>query len=1258
MRKGGLALIAILLLGSLTRVFFPQSESSPTARESGSSVIPASAASGKQGNDQNTGKTPGDWYPTLLREKIRDFFGEEAGPPWDPYERKAEGGKAGPVDIDGVCESINYWCVPPSHQTNGQQQDKIQFVIAAVPDPVHSHLGLFFDRSIDSIQQGATSRGFLFDRAIMPWEYFDLPASQLTGDEKFLRKVRESYPGLMIFRKVTNVKTQNPLFVFVVGETPTAGINKEQFQTAVKIMHEMREGKDTSGPGFSPDFSVLGPSFSGSLYSLRVILEQYLQHYWKGREGKAPILPVYAVVLATGAIQDFQQNAPAAVRMTTFMEDATVQCDKLLAYTDRLKYSRSDVALLNEDDTAYGNPESASRGQQDTGTPPENRCAGPLLLSFPRGISQFRSAYSKDLQNQDQSTDSNQPQRRTLRLDLEVTGSDDDNVAPYVKAQTAMSQEAIMLSIASELRRHDIKFILIRATDPLDELFLSRYLASEYPDARLVVPTPDLLFARDEGGLIDGTLGLNTYPVSPTELNPLCRSDEAVNQMLAFPAASSVGLYNATVALLGRLPDPTGVSRAAAAQTGATDRLSDTSNRCQLSPNLWLTVVSRNSFHPVRVLRPAGHSSLFPAGGEGPEERSQRSQRIPAPWIALCVLCLALLGNHGWSVWKSETLGYWHTVSQPGNTGGPTGRDLILWVGALTLVGIAVVFISCLVPFSGDWYSSDTFLIAAGLCIVLAGFVAFLTFHSGVCTHQCVSAATFFVASAVVVCLGIAYAYASAGEMVLWQQRMLDLASYVSAASPILLLLAAVYGWFWFSLKSESLVDWRSPRLPEPDELPETFGGLTECVAHSIRECMRSFGGPGWVFKGAGVILLLLAAAGIMKGAGRIPIRSLEGPRFDWTYSILLGFALFLLLVTLLRSVAVWLRLQRLLNYLDRPGMRQALDTLKGFEWSVIWNPFDSMQVEARRLYWKEAYVVERLQQSLGELGDAASSELRELKGALNKTNETWKEIIKNLWKNNCQDRSKSGENAKPRQNETPKMWKKICALLCREEHGEIAGLLIDLQKQLAQAAGMLCKDFLNKSWTELPADNGEEAPQPKEQSTGTTIVAATITEGRDALATRRVDAEITKREETQPNGLSVKSAKLAEELAACVYSTFITIVLLRIRWLVFTAVLLYTAIVFSSVSYPFQPKPSLRTLSLFLFLAGGAVIGYVYEEMHRDPTLRRMTSTDPNKIDTAFWVKLVSAGLLPLLGLLTTLFPQVGHFLYTVAAPILQATK
>jgi hypothetical protein len=71
-----------------------------------------------------------------------------------------------------------------------------------------------------------------------------------------------------------------------------------------------------------------------------------------------------------------------------------------------------------------------------------------------------------------------------------------------------------------------------------------------------------------------------------------------------------------------------------------------------------------------------------------------------------------------------------------------------------------------------------------------------------------------------------------------------------------------------------------------------------------------------------------------------------------------------------------------------------------------------------------------------------------------------------------------------------------------------------------------------------------------------------------------------------------------------------------------------------------------------------GGVIWYIYEEMHRDATLSRMTLTVAGKLDTAFWTKFLSAGLIPLLTLMTSVFPQAGYLLYSLVEPILQALR
>lgn len=1207
MRRGSLALIAILIVGGLTKLLVPPTQPAPGAGQTGTPTT-TKAATQQEPLDLEKAQNSVEWYPSQLREKIRDFFGVEDGPELDAAEGANKPGttpnQKDAKDVNPVaqiCESLKNWCVPQKNPPG------IQFVIATVPDPVHTHLGLLFDRSIDAIQQGATGQGYLFDRAIMPWQYFVARDTEETDEDRLVRRVRESYPGLMIFR---SQPPNLPLFVFVVGETPTAGINRQQFHRAVELIHEIREGKNDVSPPVAFDFGVLGPSFSGSLFSLKQILGQYLGNLPPASKDAIREIPVYTTVMDAGAIQDFTNNPVSQVRLAVFEKDGKSELDALLQFTRDLNYHDEAITVLNEDDTAYG---VGGSFKLDAAVPKPDAPKYKTLY-FPRGISQFRSAYSKDLQTQEQTTDPNQTQRRNLRLDLEVTGSDDDNVAPYTPAQTALSQESIMLEIVRELRHYDAKFILIRATDHLDELFLARYLSSQYPDARLVVPTPDLLFAREEGGDVDGTLGLNTYPVSPAYLNQLCPSPGG-SRGLSFPASGSVALYNATFALLGEM-----------SKTGGTATFAFDQQPCRLSPNFWLTIVSRNSFHPIQVLDSKSALNFPKSDGVRDEERRQRSGRIQMPWAILCVLFLGVLSFHAWGLWKRDALGYWGTVkplADPENS--RKAMAWILWLGALVLVAILTVLISSVTVIPNPWHFSGTLFLVFLLGIAWLLFVGYVTRDFCMVRDKPILALSFCLLSIGFMTAGVAFAIVNTSQMVLWEQRALDLGSQVSPATPVILLLAALYVWFWYSLKAESQIDWRRPRLPHD----------FESTAEDIRKVIPSFSPLRWLHVSAGGVVGLIVLRACMEGVRYLPIRSLEGFFYDLIYSLLFASAMYLLIATLLRTWAVWSHLKLLFLALDRPGVMQALDRLKGFEWEAIWNPLDSMQAVAARMYRRGLQVVTRLDDSLGE---PPANAVKDLKNQCRAVSTCLEDVFK-LWGQLKNPQPKPGEIIPP--------------------PDKIIAPVVEMQTKLAQLTSTLMKDHLEKSWKTLPADDQIDSSSGKPPDLPETKkIHAEVKADDSWRAIIHADMGDGEPQAPNPSGLSAKSTQLAEELVACVFATFITMVLMRIRSLVFCAVVIYTAIVFSSASYPFQPAANLRTLALILFLFGGGVIGYVYEEMHSDMTLRRMTSTDPNKTDWAFWLKVMYAGLLPLLGLLSTLFPQIGHFLYTIAAPILQATR
>jgi hypothetical protein len=61
---------------------------------------------------------------------------------------------------------------------------------------------------------------------------------------------------------------------------------------------------------------------------------------------------------------------------------------------------------------------------------------------------------------------------------------------------------------------------------------------------------------------------------------------------------------------------------------------------------------------------------------------------------------------------------------------------------------------------------------------------------------------------------------------------------------------------------------------------------------------------------------------------------------------------------------------------------------------------------------------------------------------------------------------------------------------------------------------------------------------------------------------------------------------------------------------------------------------------------------------MHRDATLSHITSTRPGELGSQFWVHMITFGIAPLMGLLTTLFPSVTNFVSSWLMPGVEALK
>src|ERR1700685_1363781 len=248
-KKGGVLIALVLLVTGGLRLMAPGGTPPP-----GSPQGDSKSESTKKEKPAPDHSRPSP-HPSLgpesvdLSDTIEAFFGVNRDTPITSDQ------PASPESTATQRELIAHWNVPP------RQRAAVKFLIALAPDPVHTELSLFFDRGIETIQQAAQEEGYDFDRATMPWDSSTHAESndfQKRADEDATGAARESLPGLMIFRpalerlapqtddpadapqKKTDDSADAPLFVFVVGETPTAGIHKNQFANALQIMCEIR----------------------------------------------------------------------------------------------------------------------------------------------------------------------------------------------------------------------------------------------------------------------------------------------------------------------------------------------------------------------------------------------------------------------------------------------------------------------------------------------------------------------------------------------------------------------------------------------------------------------------------------------------------------------------------------------------------------------------------------------------------------------------------------------------------------------------------------------------------------------------------------------------------------------------------------------------------------------------------------------------------------------------------------------------------
>ena len=417
----------------------------------------------------------------------------------------------------------------------GNEKGKILFVLASVPDPVHTHLGLTFDRVVDAIQVAASQDSFLPYSHYLPWPD---PEHPVPADAEV---TVSSEPGLLILRQAEGTGRFEYLVVFLVSDVPTRGLSREAFLDAKNAIDML-----------SPDQKTIwlaGPSFSGSVASLADLANH---------------LDVASCIQAfSGSVTNPPKDLPAETghckpQLHLFQTKEPLAMKEFVAGIKSFGYKPEQIALLSEEGTKYGNlgsPAKQDSTQPATQPTEDDGLSGILLFSFPREISKLRNAYAAEA-----SQPSDDGTAQGLPIQWQDTKSPQTDDLPDYGPQTPNSQQAVLANISTALRVHGIKVLGIIATNPLDTAFLLRSLKQSAHDVRFILRDPDLLYLRTPDiGTLNGTLLLSNYPLIPenqdwssgeSELPSSSEHEPDTDHLVTFASASQEGEYNAFIALL------------------------------------------------------------------------------------------------------------------------------------------------------------------------------------------------------------------------------------------------------------------------------------------------------------------------------------------------------------------------------------------------------------------------------------------------------------------------------------------------------------------------------------------------------------------------------------------------------------------------------------------------------------------------------------------------------------------------------------
>jgi hypothetical protein len=500
----------------------------------------------------------------------------------------------------------------PLDPLDPRYQIEVESLVAVVPDPVESSFGDVFDALLESLQRGAEAAGFVLGPFDLAWskelvaedKRTQKEATPSSNDRIYLRR-----PSVLLFRDRDSVPGKSHLLVmFLVGETPRSGVEMGALTLALdqaanlrQILNELlspRGGSAKSSQSI-PEIRIMGPTFSGSASSLEFGLRDWIG----ARRSQSMPIPRVTVISGSATALDrahFLSGLDASFCATTLPDPSARAA--LLKWLNLS--AGAEVAVLSEGDTVYGSQLlSHSLRATPIGSPKsreENLSTNaPRLLqfAFPLHIADLESAAKESEQNATSNATSNPGPalvNRSLPLAAQQSGATGDVIPLFSSAQTNATQVAL-LELLKTIHERRIAYTIIGATDVHDIDYLAKQLQNCCAESRIITLNSDQLYLHSEVNPdLSGAIVASTYPLLGQNQRWTGASNPFSSQTYEFPSGTAEGVFNATVALLGKPERMVEYGMPFSPETKDADFQ---------KPGLWLTVVGRGEVWPLDVLK-------------------------------------------------------------------------------------------------------------------------------------------------------------------------------------------------------------------------------------------------------------------------------------------------------------------------------------------------------------------------------------------------------------------------------------------------------------------------------------------------------------------------------------------------------------------------------------------------------------------------------------------------------------------------------